>query len=186
VISHAAGLGLPAAPTRFLEAAVGTARRPRRERAAVGHAVSRDVAWLGLLLTLVVASSAGAVHTAAALGTYWGISQGVIGTLVLAALTSIPNVVAAVHLAREGRGAAVVSESLNSNTLNILAGLCLPALLVGFAAASPLIVFASLWLLGMKVVALVATSRRNGLHRFGGLLLIAMYLVFAGVVLVWQ
>ncbi|HVY63984.1 MAG TPA: hypothetical protein VHH11_04100 [Gammaproteobacteria bacterium] len=182
-----ARLRLPAAPTRFLEAAIGQAGSvPVRER-AVGHrTVARDAAVFAVSLMLVVGSSAEAVHSAIALGAHWGVSQGVIGTLVLAALTSIPNVVAAVHLAREGRGAAVVSESLNSNTLNILAGLCLPALVIGFTAASPLIVFASLWLIGMKLVALAAASHRNGLRRLGGLLLIALYLVFAVVVIVWQ
>ena len=115
-----------------------------------------------------------------------GISQGIVGMVVLAALTSIPNVVAAVQLAREGRGAAVVSESLNSNTLNILAGICLPALLIGFATPSPLVIFAALWLLGMKVVALTAASHRHGLHRLGGALLMVLYLVFVAVVVRWQ
>jgi hypothetical protein len=32
--------------------------------------------------------------------------------------------------------APVVSESLNSNTLNILVGICLPALVLGFAASA--------------------------------------------------
>lgn len=58
------------------------------------------------------------------------------GHAVLAALISIPNVIAAVKPAQEGRRVAVVSESLNSNTVNILAGICLRALVVGFARPS--------------------------------------------------
>jgi len=103
---------------------------------------------------------------------------------VLSALTSVPNVIAAVQLAREGRGAAVVSESLNSNTLNILAGLCLPAVLLGLTPISGLVEFAVFWLLTMKLVALAAASRKAGLQRSGGVLLVALYLVFAVVVLV--
>ena len=88
------------------------------------------------------------------------------------------------QLAREGRGAAVVSESLNSNTLNILAGLCLPAVLLGLTPISGLVEFAVFWLLTMKLVALAASSRKAGLQRSGGVLLVALYLVFAVVVLV--
>jgi cation:H+ antiporter len=120
------------------------------------------------------------------LGNRWGISQGVVGMLVLAAITSVPNVIVAVQLAREGRGAAVVSESLNSNTLNILVGLCLPALLIGFAPPSPPIIFAALWLPCMKLVALAAASHRHGLHRVAGAVLVGLYLIFAMVIVLWQ
>ena len=49
---------------------------------------------------------------------------------MLAAVTSLPNAVAAVYLARRGRAAATLSEALNSNTINVLAGLLLPAALI--------------------------------------------------------
>jgi cation:H+ antiporter len=137
-------------------------------------------------LALIIASSTGMVHSAVALAARWGLSQAVVGTLILATLTSIPNVIAAVQLAREGRGAAVVSESLNSNTLNILVGLCLPALVLGFAAPTARIVFAALWLLGMKLVAVVAASHRHGLHRVGGAILVSLYLAFAIVIACWR
>jgi hypothetical protein len=45
-------------------------------------------------------------------------------------MTSLPNAVAAVHLARGGRGAATLSEALNSNSLNVLAGLFIPAVII--------------------------------------------------------
>ncbi|MHB1818741.1 MAG: ABC transporter permease [Streptosporangiaceae bacterium] len=50
---------------------------------------------------------------------------------MLAAVTSLPNAVAAVYLARRGRGAATLSTALNSNTLNAaaLAGFALPTFL---------------------------------------------------------
>lgn len=180
-----ARLKIPSAPRRFLEVAIGHAHRDARKKAAMPHDYWKDAGWVVLALALVIGSSVGAVHSAVTLGARWGVSQGVVGTLVLAALTSIPNVIAAVQLAREGRGAAVVSESLNSNTLNILAGVCLPALLIGFAPPSPRIIFAALWLLGMKLVALAAASHHRGLHRFGGGLLVALYLVFAVIIVLW-
>jgi len=181
-----AQLRLPSAIRRFLEVAVGHAHRDARARAVSANAWWSDIAWTLFAITLVVVSSAGAVHSAVLLGAYWHVSHGVVGMLVLAALTSVPNVIAAVQLAREGRGAAVVSESLNSNTLNILVGLCLPALLIGFAPPSPLIIFAALWLLCMKIVALVATSGRDGLQRGGGAVLVVLYAVFALLIVLWS
>ena len=50
---------------------------------------------------------------------------------MLAAVTSLPNAVAAVYLASRGRGAAMLSTTLNSNALNVAAGLLLPATITG-------------------------------------------------------
>jgi len=49
------------------------------------------------------------------------------GAIVPAAVTRLPNAVAAIYLARRGRAAATRSEAMNSNTLNVLAGLLKPA-----------------------------------------------------------
>jgi Ca2+/Na+ antiporter len=57
-----------------------------------------------------------------------------LGALALAGLTSVPNAYAAASLALKGHGAAVVSVTLNSNTINLVAGLALPALVYGSAA----------------------------------------------------
>src|SRR6476661_7704095 len=67
----------------------------------------------------------------------------VLAALVLAALTSIPNLIAAVRLARHGRGAACVSEALNANNANVLAGLCVPAVILGLGSASGITTFAA-------------------------------------------
>jgi hypothetical protein len=40
---------------------------------------------------------------------------------------------ARVHLAARGRGAATLSTALNSNNLNVMAGLLLPAAVIGLA-----------------------------------------------------
>jgi cation:H+ antiporter len=179
-----AQLGLPRRTRRFLEVAVGHAHRNARKRASIRRASWRDPAWVALSVAAIVVASVAAVHSAVSLGERWGVSEDIVGTFVLAAMTSVPNVVAAVQLAREGRGAAVVSETLNSNTLNILVGICLPGLLFGFAAPTSRLVFAALWLLGMKLVALVASGERRGLRREGGALLMALYAVF-GVLAIW-
>lgn len=57
--------------------------------------------------------------------------QPVLGTFVLAGLKGLPNSFTAIRLARHGKGSAVISETFNRNTINILVGLALPALVLG-------------------------------------------------------
>jgi cation:H+ antiporter len=177
---------LPFAIKRFLGVAIGHTHQAARKRENIEHATWKDAVWVAIAVMLIVSASIGAVNSAVLLGSYWSINHTVIGILVLAALTSVPNVIAAVHLAREGRGAAVVSESLNSNTLNILVGVSLPALLIGFTPPSSGIIFAALWLFFMKLVALIAASHHHGLHRIGGAFIVLLYMIFALVIMHWK
>jgi cation:H+ antiporter len=105
------------------------------------------------------------------------------GTLVLAILTSIPNVVAALRLASHDRGSAVVSEAYNSNSANVLGGLCLPAALIGLGSATGLGTLTAVWALVMTLLSVVLLARAPGLTRRDGAALIAAYLLFVGVVL---
>ena len=49
------------------------------------------------------------------------------GGWALVVVTSLPNAVSAVYLAMRGRGGAVLSTTLNSNAINVIAGLLIPA-----------------------------------------------------------
>jgi Ca2+/Na+ antiporter len=82
-----------------------------------------DACVAALALIVVLAASTVMERIAATLGTRFAIPEIITGGLVLAAVTSLPNAVAAVFLARRGQAAATLSEALNSNTLNVLAGL---------------------------------------------------------------
>jgi cation:H+ antiporter len=138
-----------------------------------------------LALIVIIATSFGAVNCAVWLGQHWGVDEAITGMLLLAVLTSLPNVVAAVKLATDGLGPAVISESLNSNSLNIIAGIAVPSLVIGFAAPQPSIVYAAIWLFVMKCVTLFAASRANGLSRAGGVVIILLYVMFAVAVFVY-
>src|SRR6476659_4779027 len=96
-------------------------------------------------LAAVVGGAYGMVAAAQSLGDRFDVSDFVLGALVLAALTSIPNLIAAVRLARHGRGAACVSAALHSHNANILVGLCIPGLILGLGSPSGVEVFASCW-----------------------------------------
>jgi Ca2+/Na+ antiporter len=129
-------------------------------------------------LVCIILASVGLVRSARVLGDAWKIPMAVLGTLILAGLTSIPNIVTAVQLALRGRGSAVLSESL-SNTLNPIAGVSLPALILGRISLNPRSVLSLWWLAGMTLLALGLTFVRGGLGRKSGVWLVLVYIVFA-------
>jgi len=155
------------------------ARRDEYARPATGL----DALTVIPALAAVVGGAYGMVAAAQSLADRWSVPDIVVGALVLAALTSIPNLIAAVRLARHGRGAACVSESFNSNNANVLIGLCVPAAILGLGSASGIEQFAAWWMVGMTVVA-VALGFGKGLTRREGVAIVALYVVFVVVVAV--
>jgi cation:H+ antiporter len=162
--------------------AVREEQRDARRDAHAGRGRLEDALALLPALAGVVGGATAMVYAAQSLGSRWHVSDVVVGTLVLAALTGIPNVIAAVRLALHGRGAACVSESLNSNNANILVGLCIPALVLGLGRPSGLERFAALAMVAMTALATLLGLSGGGLTRREGAGVIALYGVFAAVV----
>jgi cation:H+ antiporter len=164
----------------FLREAVVEEQQDARRDEFARPASGVDALAVVPALAAVVGGAYGMVAAAQSLADRWDVSDVVVGALVLAALTSIPNLIAAVRLARHGRGAACVSESLNSNNANILVGLCVTAVILGLGAASGIEIFAAWWMVGMTVVAVVL-GFGNGLTRREGAVIIALYVAFVVV-----
>ena len=143
-----------------------------------------DVVLAGVALVVVVAASVTMERAAVSLGTTWAIPELVVGGLVLAAVTSLPNAVAAVYLAARGRGAATLSTALNSNTLNVVVGLLLPAAILGLGRPSGQSLLITLWYALLTVAVLAVAYRHNGISRTAGALIIAAYAAFTVSVVV--
>lgn len=77
--------------------------------------------------------------------------------------------------AMDGRGAAVVSATFNSNTLNLVAGIAVPILVFPSLRGSVPTSYV-VWLLLMSLLALILLAR--GLRRGGALLLLSAYGAF--------
>jgi cation:H+ antiporter len=139
---------------------------------------------LGLIvldMTLIVAGSVGMVQAALALGEHWGISTAILGTLILAPLTSVPNAVTAVRLGLAGRGAALVGETFNSNTINFAAGVIAPSLFVTFTAPSSTARLQLGWLVAMTCVCILALAKSQGMRRPEATAVIALYASFVAI-----
>jgi cation:H+ antiporter len=137
-------------------------------------------------LVAIVVASIGMVRSAVVLAAGWGIPDPIVGLVILAALTGIPNVVTAVQLAMRGRGSAVLSEALNSNTLNLIAGAAVPAMIMGAAPLSPRAVVALWWMMAMTLLALGIAFVRRGMGRKGGALLVVVYAAFLLTTVLWR
>jgi Ca2+/Na+ antiporter len=129
-------------------------------------------------VALIIGGSVGVVRAAIALAAAWDVPAPVVGTLVLAGLTSLPNAYAAVRLARRGRGAALVSESFNSSTINLAVGVALPVAVLGLGGAPGGATPDLPWLLVLTLVALGWLARPGGLSRRGGWVLMGLYAAF--------
>ena len=172
----------------FLFYVVLLAAKPRAiygdlERTERGGARWGPVWWIVPSIAAIVAGSVAMVNSALALGDHWHLSRIFLGAVALAAITSLPNAYAATRLALGGNGTAVLSLAFNSNTLNLLAGVSLPAVLIGGLASAPGAMVDIAWLTALTLVAIGLGYLERGLSRWSGLLLIIGYLVFIAVIL---
>ena len=153
------------------------------ERSERLHALWGPVWWIVPSIAAIVAGSFAMVTGALVLGDHWHLSRIFLGAVALAAITSLPNAYAATRLALSGNGTAVVSLAFNSNTLNLLAGVSLPAVLIGGLASAPGAMADIAWLTPLSLVAIGLGYLQRGLNRWSGLALIAGYLIFVAVTL---
>jgi cation:H+ antiporter len=169
---------VPARVADWLSRALATRAVHRPSRASAGDPAHHLLALIVVDLSLIVAGSFGMVEAAVTLGHIWGISGGVLGVLILAPLTSIPNAFTGIRLGLARRGAALVAETFNSNTINLGAGVIVPALITPVAALTDRGKVELGWLVGMTLVCMAWLAVPSGLRRGGAAVLVALYLGF--------
>jgi cation:H+ antiporter len=181
---------LPLPPSlRSSLASVAGERASAHATAADGGDGTREAAevrphhalWIASDLALIIAGSFGMVQAAVNLGGHWGVSGTLVGVLALGPLTSLPNALTGVRLGLARRGAALVSETFNSNTINLAGGVMVPALFVGVESSSDLGRASLAWLLGMTCVCLLCLARKQGAGRGAGAVLVALYAGFVAL-----
>ena len=166
------------------EREAGKAVPPTRGPNEIGHPKA-GVLKLALLvfvaLAVMVLGSTGLVRSTTSLTAGWLPSR-LLGTLVFAVLTGIPNLYTAVRLAQSQRGSAVMTEAMNSNSLNILVGLAIPSLLFSDLTVHTAGGYLDTWsLLVMTVTVVLVLAIGRGLNRRKGIAVIASYLTFVAL-----
>jgi len=130
-------------------------------------------------VALIIAGSTGMVEAALALGERWHVAQAVLGVLILAPLTSVPNALTGVRLGLAGRGAALVGETFDSNTINLTGAVIVPALFTTVLASGTAAKAQLGWLVAMTFLCLALLAPRAGMRRGGAAALVVSYLGFA-------
>jgi len=159
----------------------------RRERSVSGETLGdptprRAVVDLAAGLVLLTLAGRAIVTGADGVGTALGWDPFVVGTLAVAIGTTSPEMVTAVVAARRGHAEVGIGAVLGSNVFNVL-------FVVGVAAAiTPIpVVWSELSVTaGFAVAAtlLALPDRAGRLTRWRGLLLVATFVVWVGVVLI--
>lgn len=176
--------GLPRAWAQWLSQAISEEDEELEPAIHPPRAETLD-AIVALLATIVVIGASTAMELAAStLGSRHGVPDIITGALILAGVTSLPNAVSALYLATRGRGAATLSIALNSNALNVTAGLLLPGAFVGLGASSAQGTLVAGWYVGLTIVTLALAYRARGLARAEGVLIICGYVGFVAAVLI--
>ena len=173
-----ARLAVPDSWTRWLIAAVHEEEAELAEAIRPQAGTWRDGLAAAAALAAVVAASTVMELAATALGSRYAVADIITGGLVLAVVTSLPNAVSAVYLAIRGRGAAVLSTALNSNAINVAAGLLIPASITGLGPRTGQGLLVAGWYAGLTLLALALAYRGRGLSRPPGTVIIACYLAF--------
>ena len=150
-------------------------------------APSEDRGWLVVELVrelpavaVIVLGAIGMVSTSVAFAEDRGYSKALIGLLLLAVVTSLPNAYTALRLGRQRRGAAVVSDAFNSNTINLAGGIIIPAL-VGTVDRGTVASQSLIWVTGITLLSIAALARPGGAGRVAGVAIIAVYVAFVVV-----
>jgi len=177
-------LGLPASWTAWLEDAIAEEESELKESIYPKRGTNTDTLVAGGALVVVILASVAMERGASSLGVHFAVPEIIVGGLVLAAVTSLPNAVSAIYLARRGRGAAALSTALNSNSLNVTAGLLIPATVIGLARPSASGLLVAGWYVGLTALTLLLAYVGHGFRRAAGGLIIAAYALFVVVLLV--
>ena len=171
-------LKLPVRWTTWITAAIVEEESELEEAIHPRRGTAGDALMAGGALVVVIVASVAMERGATSLGMHFGVADIIVGGLVLAAVTSLPNAVSAIYLARRGRGAATLSTALNSNSLNVTAGLLIPAVVIGLARPSGSGLLVAGWYVGLTALTLVLAYAGHGLRRAAGGLIIAAYIAF--------
>lgn len=108
----------------------------------------------------------------------------IIGLTILAAGTSIPDLVSSVIVARQGRGGMAISNAVGSNIFDVLVGLGLPwAIITAGGAVIPVVtenLNSSIILLFATVMAVLffLIAKKWHINRIAGISLLSLYVLY--------
>lgn len=141
------------------------------------------LAWIGLGIALLSGGGKLLVWGAVDLARSAGLSDALIGLTIVAAGTSMPELVTSLLAARRGQHQLAVANIVGSNTFNILLVLGATGLFGSIPVAQEILHRDLWWMLGFALVLPLLWGRRLVLGRIAGGLLLAGYLIYTAVLI---
>ena len=134
-------------------------------------------------MTALIFGSKITVISAIDIAQYIGVSERVIGLTIIALGTSLPELVTSVIAARKGEADIAIGNVVGSNIFNILfvlgiTGLILP---IPFNQA---FLFDGMLAISAAILLIVFTMKNKKLGKFAGVVFIAMYTIYLGLLLI--
>lgn len=136
---------------------------------------------LGVGLVTVILSAHVVVTEGVELATTWGVSQTVVGALIIALGTSLPELALSIGAARQGHPSLSVGNVIGSNIFDMLIPVGVAAVIYPLAVAPETAAFDLPALALATVVLLVFMVRRQGLQRGEAVGLLALYVGYAAL-----
>ncbi len=161
-------------------------------KAAYEEEVTEDTLGSPILVALIIAGLVllyfGAkyfIEGAKGLAEMMGLSELLIGLIVVAIGTSLPEICISVIAARRGEADMAVANIVGSNLFNILFVLSIGSLLVDIPITDSVLTFHLPFMLLFAVVMFLIVRFTNKIDRKSGLLFIGMYAVYIGMMAVF-
>jgi cation:H+ antiporter len=127
---------------------------------------------------LLAAGAQATVTGAIALATWFGLSERVIGLTIVAAGTSLPEVVTAVVSVVRGRDDVALGNVIGSNIFNILGILGLSAAVAPLSVHPTIIASDNWWMLGAALVLFPVMVSGLRINRLEGAAMLSLYVVY--------
>ncbi|MFB6247972.1 MAG: sodium:calcium antiporter [Salinibacter sp.] len=121
----------------------------------------REWLRLGLSLLLILAGTEGLVRAAVGLGDWFGTPSFLWGLTVVAAGTSLPDMLVSVRAARGGRGTVSLSNVMGSNVFDLLVAVPLGVVIAGASTVNLSAAVPMMSILALATVALFVILRTN-------------------------
>lgn len=144
----------------------------------------KAIFWLIVGLAALLISSKMLVWGATSIAQAFGISDLVIGLTVVAIGTSLPELAASVTSALKGHHDIAIGNIIGSNIFNLLAVLPIPGLIAPLIIESAVMERDYMVMLGLTIslVVIIGLSYRRGvIPRFTGIILLASYVAYMGL-----
>jgi len=155
-------------------------QEPREETAPAREVDNLPAVWVFLLLgmVLVVAGSEATVRGTVALANSYGVSQSLIGIVVIGIGSSLPELTISLEAVRKARGGMSVGNLLGSNIIDTLLPIGLAGMIHPLTVEAGLVRMDLPFLFVLSLIVLVMLVRRKGLQKPEAILLIVIYGIY--------